>query len=194
MPADKRKERSEARRLVEAEGRSLKEAAGQVGVDERTVRRWQKDDEARGDPWALGGQSAEQKARAVGLSDADRERLAEQARKAAALRWENRRRAEADAAGVMAGRLRENLLNTLPRYAASLLEEGSDVDTLGMRPQRLSASAKNLVVAYAVALDKADRLAGVDAAALAEDAVSDFAEVQTLFATIRDRPRSVGAA
>ena len=190
MSADKSKERDESRRLVEEHGKSLPEAAAIVGVNARTVRRWQKADEQAGDPWALGGRSAEQRARAAGLTDEQRAELAERARQAAALRWENRRRAEADAAGVAASALRQQTMNALPRLAASLLEDGSQADTAGLRPSRLAMTVKSLAIAYAVMLDKADRLAGVDAVALVDGHDTgevDLAEVQTLFAQVRER-------
>lgn len=192
MSADKPKERAEARRLVEEAGRSLTAAAAEVGVDERSVRRWQRADERAGNPWRLAGSSAAQKARADAMSPEERADLVERARQATALRWENRRRAEADAAGVMASSLRQQLMNTLPQYARALLEEGTEGDTAGIRPMRLASAVKQLGIAYAVSLDKADRLAGVEPAALVDgpgdgDGVGDLMEAQSLFAEIQTR-------
>jgi transposase len=195
MPAGNPQKRAEARRLVEQDGRSLREVAADLGVDEKTVRRWQKADEANGDGWALAGESAAQKARADALSPEERQALVERARRAAEAKWENRRRAEADAAGVVASAIRQQIMNVLPRIAAAALEDSSSaVDTAGMRYQRLTTGMKAEAIAYAVLLDKADRLAGVDSALLADDQAgsdpaSDFAEARALVEGIEERRR-----
>lgn len=194
MPRAEPEKKVEARRLVEHDGVSLAEAADRVGVNRGTVRAWQKTDEENGDGWALAGeQSSAQKARADVLSPEERQALAERARRAAEAKWENRRRSEADAAGVVASAIRQQMMNVLPRIAAAALEDSSSAaDTAGMRYQRLTTGLKAEAIAYAVLLDKADRLAGVDSALLAEqpssDPESDLADVVSLWKSIEDRP------
>lgn len=187
--------RAEVRRLVEVDGMSLTKAAQQLGLGARTVRRWQQDDERAGDPWALSGQSAEQKARMDALSDEERAQVAERARQAVARRWENRRREEADSAGLAATALRMQMQNMLPHLASSMLENGSPADTDGMRPQRLATAVKAMVVGYAVMVDKADKLTGFDQAGtelsdVDGDPVAGVNEAVTLLADIRARRRS----
>lgn len=193
MPRAEPQKKVEARRLVEHDGASLAEAADRVGVNRGTVRAWQKADEAKGDGWALAGESAAQKARADALSPEERQALAERARRSAEAKWENRRRSEADAAGVVASAIRQQMMNVLPRIAAAALEDSSSAtDTAGMRYHRLTTGLKAEAIAYAVLLDKADRLAGVDSALLAEqpgsDPESDLADVVSLWKSIEDRP------
>lgn len=172
MEADKR---TEARRLVEDERLSLLAAAERVGVSEKTVRRWQKLDEAAGDGWVLpDGRSGKAKARAESMTVEERMAASERARKITENRWANRRGPEADAAGSLAVALREQIANILPRVGASVIDAEESV---GLLPQRLSSTAKNLVIAYAVALDKADLLAGVNEAALAPDELAVDDEV-----------------
>lgn len=184
--------RREARRLVEEEGLSLAEAAAQVGSNDTTVRRWQKADEIAGNGWHLTGESAVQKARSDAMTDEQRKANVERARRASLAWSEARRRDEAAAAGVLAQQLRVQAQNALPHYARSLLEENSDNDTQGARSQRIAAGIKSMVVNYAIALDKADGLAGFGKSGLLVEAeppetADDVDETVALLSVIRDR-------
>jgi transposase len=175
-----------ARELVE-DGLSLSEAAERLGVNERTVRRWQKVDEAEGAGWAFAGSSADTKAREDAKTAEERRAQVERARRATQIRWQNRREGEADAAGVAASSARQRLMDTLPRIAAAVAQDQ------GPLAVQLSRVGRELAIMYGILTDKADKLSGADVRVtqVSEEGYSgDLAEVLSLVDRVAEARRA----
>jgi transposase len=197
MASDRLEKRRQVRRLVEEDGLSMVEAARRSEVSERSVIRWQAQDAAAGDPWRLKGEASRvAKERQDALSDEEKLRRSERARRAALAWSEASRQTRAAALGVRLQQVELELQRTLPEYAESLGEVGRADDSVGLRPQRLATSIKSLILGMAILIDKADQLAGFGKSGLVVEAdpvdvEGDVASAAvTLLAEIRERRAS----
>ena len=140
--------KTEAQRRWEANesGRLIAES---LGVTETTIRRW-----AKAGDWQRPVLRPSTRVPTDEDMHAARSR-AERAQLATQTMWANRKAAEADAAGVHATLARQTAANVLAR-----LNETGGTRIPASEARALAASAKDLALAYAILIDKAQLLSG----------------------------------